>query len=29
MFWDRESAASDKDLPLQRLHEKVAPKGPF
>ena len=29
MFWDRESRASDKDLKLQRLHEKVAPKGPF
>ena len=29
MYWDRESKASDKDLKLQRLHEKVAPKGPF
>ena len=29
MYWDRESEASDKDLPLQRLHGKVAPKGPF
>ena len=29
MYWDRESEASDKDLPLQRLHGKVAPNGPF
>ena len=29
MYWDRVSEASDKDLALQRLHEKVAPKGPF
>ena len=29
MFWDKVSRASDKDFKLQRLHEKVAPKGPF
>ena len=29
MYWDRESKASDKDMKLQHIHEKVAPKGPF
>lgn len=29
MYWDKESKASDKDLKLQHIHEKVAPKGPF
>ncbi len=29
MYWDKESRASDKDLKLQHIHEKVAPKGPF